>query len=147
MQEKMRTKNLVIGEKQYQIRKMPARTACWIAMQILTKMLPGMVENKLQGFNLPGNRSELSEQEFYNIQNHCLAVCSRYEKVGNADVPQPVLMASGAWAFPDLDADAATVLALTAQSLIFNVSSFFEGDALKSLIGELTDPSLPNASS
>lgn len=146
MQEKIKMKDVEVAGKKYQISKMPARTASWIAVQILTKMLPGVMESKLQLANLPVNRSQLTESEFYSIQASCLAVCSRYERVGEVVAPQPVLMmdGSGRFALPDLEDDVVSVLGLTVHALIFNVSSFFEDGALTAILGARPDPKDPN---
>lgn len=127
------TKDVDVGGKQYQVGKMTAQVGCWIAMQLFTKMLPSAVENQVGLEGMPTARTQLSEEEFYNIQNHCLAVCKRYELVGEVKTAQPILH-SGRMAFKDLDTDLLSVLGLTVHALIFNVKPFFEGDALKQLI-------------
>lgn len=136
--QKPKFKDVELGGNKYQIGKIPAIPATWIAMQILTKMLPAAVEQAFRGqtsgFNFAANRPSLSEEEFYNIQKHALSVCKRYDTVGGQVVAQPVFMASGEWAFADLADDGVTVLGLTAHSLIFNIAPFFDGDALKGLL-------------
>jgi hypothetical protein len=134
------TKEFVIGEQRYQIARMDARTGSWIAMQLLTKLFPFNMEAMmgLDVSKLPANRTELTETEFHNIQDHCLKVVARFDTVGTGTVPIPVLMKSGVWSFKDLETDVVTVLALTAQSLVFNIGPFFDEGALKPLLESLS---------
>ena len=132
---RVKTKDVTLQGKKYQVGKMSAQTACWIAMQILTKMLPAGMDSQVAGNGMPSGRTQLTEAEFNNIQNHCLRVCSMMQKLGDApEAPQPLIRADGAWQFPDLDDDPLTIMGLTIHALIFNVSPFFDGDALKELL-------------
>jgi hypothetical protein len=143
------TKEVVIGEHRYQISRMDAMHGSWIAMQMLTRVFPMNLEDIVrraaenegmgQMPSLPANRSTLSEEEFRNVQLHCLRVCSRFEMVGANDVAMPIVMPNGVWAIKDLQTDVLTVLALTAQSLVFNISPFFEEGALNPVLESLSE--------
>lgn len=135
---KEKWKDVELKGHRYRVGKMNPQVGCWIAMQILTKMLPGFMEARLkaEGVNLANNRSQLSEDEFYNIQNHCLRVCSRYQQLGNApEICQPLIREGGTWEFDDLKDEPLVVMGLTVHTMIFNLAPFFEGDALKELLG------------
>jgi Phage tail assembly chaperone protein, TAC len=140
-----KTKDVSIGDHQYRVGKLTARTASWVAMQILTKLLPSGDE-LVTGGRASAERSALSESEFHNIQGHCLRVCARYETAGESLVPTPVLMADGRFAIPELEYDVVAVMALTLHSLMFSVSPFFEEGALKLLGSSLPDLRMFNAS-
>ena len=145
------TKDVVIGDFTYQIRKMNARTGSWLAMQIMTKLLPGAMEGALQdelaGASTPltSSRSEMTEAEFHNLQDHCLAVCYRYQMVGEMNTPMPIL-AGTRFAFADLEDDLLTVMALTFHSLLWTAKPFFEGDGFEKLVQSFRSMSLSNPS-
>jgi hypothetical protein len=141
-----KTKDVDISGVRYQIGKMTARDGSWIAMQILTKVLPAGLDEKVTGgSSLPAKRSEMSEQEFHNIQDHCLAVCARYKLVGNVEAALPVFDRPGKLN-PDLEHDVLTVMALTAHALAFNIAPFFAEDALKPVLASFQGLNLFSAS-
>ena len=139
------TKDIDLRGHRYQVGKMTATDGCWVAMQIFTKVMPGMLENKVGVTGLPSGRSDMSEQEFHNIQNHCLAVCKRFTVVGDVPVAEPV-MRGERFAFKDLEHDVLTVMGLTAHALIFNVLEFFQGDGLKEILASFPDTPQSNPS-
>ena len=135
-----KTKDIKIGEQEFQISRMTARNGSWVAMQLLTKLLPsavaGAVEQELPMPHSSG-KTEMSEDEFVNLQSHCLRVCSRYETVAGNRTAVPILMADGRWAATELEYDIVRVLTLTVHALVFNMSPFFEEGALKPLLESL----------
>lgn len=126
------TTDVELKGKRYRIAKMSAFVGCGIAMQILTKMLPAGMEGKMD-VSLPKGRTELSPAEFEDIQRKCMAVCSRLNMVGDAEVPEPVLLGEN-WVFKDLEYDIPSVMALTLHALIWNFKSFFEDGALDQIL-------------
>jgi hypothetical protein len=124
-----------IAGVKYQIGRFKARDGSWILAQILTKMLPTMIEGALakSGAKLAADCSNLSEEEFSSIQGHALAVCWRYEN----GAPMPVFVLPNTWAVKELEYDLVTVMMLTIHALVFNLSSFFEGDGLNKILGSI----------
>jgi Phage tail assembly chaperone protein, TAC len=144
------TKDIELEGIRYQLRKFDARTGSWIAVQIASYLLPSAVETAVlenaaktdgggivvpEGFQK--NKRQMTETEFHNIQDHCLAVVSRYE--GPNPLPVPIVHGSGRWAFPEMENDFITVLALTAQVLLFNMKSFFEDGRMERLMASILD--------
>ena len=135
MELKEKSKVVEIAGRKWQINKFDARTGSLIAYKLLFNMLPmGM---QIKSGDIPKQLTLLSDDDFISIQNRCLAVCNELVIVGTVESPMPVLMPSGDWGVANLDTDTATVLSLTVATLIFNISSFFDGDALKGLINSL----------
>ncbi len=138
--------DVVIGGTTYQVGRFKARDGSWILAQVLTKMLPAVIEQALAkgaGTALASNRSMLSEDEFANIQSHALAVCRRVEN----GVPMPVFVAPNTWAVKELEYDLLTVMALTVHALVFNITPFFAGDGLSQLLGLLPGLGLNSSAS
>jgi hypothetical protein len=141
-------KDVEINGVRYQVGRMTARTGSWILAQIFTKIMPATVEGNL-GFDLPGGRSEMSEEEFHNLQDHCLAVCSRYEELppgSGRETAMPIMASPGVFAVKELEYDLVAVLGLTIHALVFNVACFFDGDALTSILESFRGLSLFKAS-
>ena len=80
----------------------------------------------------------MGKQEFFELQKDCLAVCHELIMVGDSEQALPIFL-NGQWARPELEDDVMTIMALTVHALIFNVTGFFEGDALKELIRSFRD--------
>ena len=138
--------DIEIRGTRYQIGRLTARTGSWIVTQIVTKMLPFGIEGQLGTGGLPASRAEMTEADFQNIQDHCLAVCRRYEMTGSTETPMPITVRPGVFAVRELEYDLPTVLALTVQALVFNLSPFFSGDALQPILQAVTGLSSPSPS-
>jgi hypothetical protein len=146
MDEQQLNKDVTIAGKRYQIGRFTARTGSWILAQVLTKMLPSVIEKALAkhaGAKLAAGRAELSEDEFESIQAHALAVCRRYE--GENQLPMPIFLRPDRWAAKDLEFNLVTVMSLTIQALVFNLESFFDEDGLNQILDQI--PGLASASS
>ncbi len=136
-------KDIEINDTRYRVGRMTARVGSWVLLQIFTKLLPAQIESQLGLDSLPPGRSEMSEAEFMNIQDHCLMVCRRYETQSNNDeVAMPVMAAPGVFAVKELEHDIVTAIGLTAHALLFNVAPFFEGNALTSILESFKDLNL-----
>jgi hypothetical protein len=140
------SKDVTIGESRYQIGRMTARVGSWIAMQIGTKLFPIMFESQINIEGLPSGRSEMSETEFRNIQDHCLSVCRKYRVVGQSEVALPIMKSANVFAAPELEFDVVTISALTVHALVFNIAPFLQGDELKSVLASFKDIRLLNPS-
>ncbi len=135
-----------IGEHEYQIGRLTARDASWILIQILTKLLPAPIELKLQ-LNLPEvpvERTQMSAQEFHEIQDLCIMSCKRYEMVGTTKAPMPIMARPGVFAIAELEYDALTIIALTIHCLGFNIACFFDDGDLSGLLESLSAGNLFN---
>jgi hypothetical protein len=131
------SKDVTVGTVSYQIGKFKARDGSWILAQILTKMLPAVIESALTketGAQLSPDRVQLTEDEFASIQGHALAVCRRYEK----GAPMPIFIRPDTFAVKELEYDIVTVTALTIHALVFNLTPFFEGDGLSQILESLS---------
>lgn len=141
-----KTKDVTIRGTEYQIGKLDARTGSYIALTIMTKVLPSFLsEDKLKLGELPKNRVDMTESEFHVIQGHCLAVCRRYTAQRLAE---QVMTTDGRFVFPDMADDIPTVLGLTIHALMFSVAPFFEDGGLASvmsLVPDLNPPKVPAA--
>lgn len=130
------TQTVTVNGQDYQIGRFTARNGSWILAQLLTKMLPANVENALAPTTkgkLPSHRTLLSEDEFANLQGHCLAVCRRLEN----GVPMPIFLLPDTWAVKELEYDLVTVMKLTIHALTFNLQPFFQGDGLSQILSSL----------
>ena len=133
------TKDVQLGDYRYRISRIEARTGSWMLAEILTKMLPGGMEEQIGATNMAPARKEMTKREFFEIQNECLRVCARINTTGSQEVPEPVLRMNGNLNFPDLEKDVVTVTALTVHALVFNFSPFFDGSVLKPMLESFRD--------
>lgn len=135
---------VTISGADYEIGRFKACDGSWILAQVLTKMLPAVIESAFareEGVKLSSNRTVLSEDEFANIQGHALAVCRRVEK----GVPMPIFLRPSTFAIKELEYDLLTVMALTVHALKFNIMPFFAEGGLSQLLALL--PALDLSSS
>lgn len=135
-----------MGDVTYRIGHFSPRVGSFILMQVTTKLMPaflgGAVSFKGMPFSIGG--TAMTEDEFYIVQNHCLAVCGMLNEKG---VPSPVMMADSRLD-PRIADNFPVVMALTIHALKFNIEPFFsEGNpALASLASLLPKaPSLKDS--
>lgn len=143
-----------LAERKWRIGRFDALTGSYIAFTVMTKMLPMIAElmggksetpdvNSLAA-GMMASKASLSREEFLALQKDCLGVVSELQSVAGIDAPVPVLL-NGKWGVADLEYDVSTVMALTVHTLFFNISSFFDGNALKGMMEGLKDQSLFSA--
>jgi hypothetical protein len=139
-----RFKDIEIEGTKYRVEKFSAKIAMWIAAQIFTKIAPMGMDGQLNMGNLPEGRQLMTEKEFSDLIDYCMCGTKRYEAVGNAEVPMPIMMEKGKWLLPDLEYDLMTVVALCVHVLTFNIASFFNDGSLKKLMASVKDIPLFN---
>ena len=144
---KRETKKVVeLSGKRWSVGKFDALTGSYIVYRLLFQMLPMGMEQQagLEGLNLPQNRGIMGKQEFIDLQKDCLSVCKELVMVGAVEAEMPI-MSNGEFIKGEVQEDTMLVMALTVHALIFNVTSFFEGDALKDLMTSFQNLTLSNA--
>jgi hypothetical protein len=148
MKEFPPTKDIKLGPDQYRLSRMTPQAGSWIVMQLLTKALAssakGSISQQNLGALLPVIFGQFSEDEFRSLQAKCFAATARLAAVNDQLVAQPLFMADGRWAVREPSLPEA--LALTIQSLVFNLEPFFDDGTLEMLLGSLptlTPPSAP----
>jgi hypothetical protein len=134
-----RYKDIKIGDHEYRIKKLPAKTALWIAMQFFTKMMPPQIEAKIGIGKLSSDRKEMTEEEFSSLIDYCLMAAERYESMSSGKMPIPVIHRKGVFAIPELEDDFITVVSLTIHVIVFNISAFFNGEGMEILTSSLKD--------
>ena len=146
MQKREEFKEIEFGGRKWRISKFTAKTGSYIAYQILTHIIPMGIEGKLGNIPLPSGRATMSKEEFFDLQQECLMVCSEIQIVGSTPTPIPVMLPGGTWGVEGLENDAITALTLTIHALIFNVVSFFDENVLKEIGNTFKGLSFFNAS-
>ncbi len=127
--------------RKWRIGKFDAMTGSYVAYKLMSEVLPmAGVSNQL-GVAAPPGSPTMSKQDFMELQKDCLSVCAELLPGG----PAPVLNGNGSWGVSDVEFDAVAVLALTIQTLIWNLASFFDESLLASLAEGLSALNLPIA--
>ena len=139
-----KTKIVTVQDKQYQIRKLRPNIGSFIITRVMAagvgansggdtpdkSLLTSMFAAFLRGIDF---------DTFSFIQNNCLAVVARMEQIADGPlVPMPITTDTGVFAALDIAEDLSLVMALTIESLLFNLSDFFEGGGLKPMTGITT---------
>jgi hypothetical protein len=78
--------------------------------------------------------SELPEADYKRIQKYVLATIVRVDSVGDKMFEQPIILASGLYAYKDLAEDIFGVVHLTNQALIANLAPLFTRTGLVALM-------------
>lgn len=142
------TRTVEIDGATYQIGRMKASDGSWVLMQLLPSIAAGLALNDNgNAKTLPidfigriiGQIGQTDENTFRRIQAHALSVCRRMEH----GAPMPVVSHQGVFAIKELEYDLVTVMTLTANALVFNLSPFFNAGGLKQLFASL----LPDSTS
>lgn len=121
------------------IDKFDAFTGSYIAYKLLNQLLPGGIDAQIRGAESP-SLPVMSKSEFLELQIDALSVVREKLASGYA----PLIGENGGWGVMDVERNASLIIGLTIHSLIFNLSSFFEGDALKDLMSGLQGVSAMN---
>ncbi|TGE35874.1 hypothetical protein E4K67_22420 [Desulfosporosinus fructosivorans] len=151
------TKEVEIKNRKFVIRKFDARTGSFMLIKVtglIAPMLKGLDLNNLQtkegeevnlkDIDIAGvvsGLTSLTEPDFNYIHDKCLQVCFETLPSGATRVLNP----DGNFGVIGLETDSATTLALVAHTLIFNVTSFFSGSPLGSVLGGLFGSKLSTA--
>lgn len=125
---KPKTKVVEVAGKPYQLTKMDARTASYVALKAAGVLAPSMGNTAAMVSALTG----MSRKEFDELQTLLLRTVNRLIEAPNGQqMPEPVLTAKGDFVDEALAYDAAAVIKLTVEALIFNVGGFFNEAGLK----------------
>lgn len=142
-------KDIEIGSHTYMIAKMDADSGSWLLMRLMGQLqkaiseMPSSAEVTEQATEETQDTAQaaiqfllmnLDQDTFKTVQRHALNVCYRYETVGNAPKPLPVIMTNGRFCYKDLNFDIQSVMRLTSESLFANLSPFFSKDGLKAML-------------
>ena len=83
--------------------------------------------------------------EFLELESDALSVVTEVTNVGGNDADIPIRTQNGAWGVAGLEDDMITVMALVVHSAVFNLSPFFDGNALNAVKETFKDLSLFDA--
>lgn len=142
MQKRETHKDIDLAGRTWRIRKFDALTGSYVAAKLMGKLGAILAGIAGGGVNNPAAiataiseaLSSMSKTEFLDLEADALSVVGEVTALSGQEVVLPIRLASGAWGVPGIEDDLLTVMALVSHSLIFNVSPFFDGDALKALI-------------
>lgn len=153
---KPRTKEIEISDQKFRIGKLLPDVGSFILMQ----MIGAGFKRQMEAENHPAPAAEpasdvpretlpsddavrglafsafldgLDFKQFQFIQQQCLRVCARLEGSPHdpaAELPMPILMKDGRWAITEIRDDVTLVVRLTIETLVFNLSDFFEQGGL-----------------
>ena len=141
-------KTVELGGAVYRIDQMSADVGSWVVIQLLTKMLPTIVQSRVSiAGKLPSTTTAMTRAEFAELQGLCLSVVRVKDEKANTFVP---IIANGKWIDKSLEFNLPNVLALTVHALEFNMSDFFQGggsSALSSFSGLFSSIRRPSTDS
>lgn len=142
---KSKTKTVEVDGQKYLIRKLSANVGSFVLARVLAASAGGMMaaqddqktdkdtdaakqmNAKIMASMFAAFLRGLTFEDFSFIQNHCLAVVARLEtSAGSPEVPMPIVTDTGVFAITEVGDDLPLVMNLTIQSLLFNLSDFFD---------------------
>jgi hypothetical protein len=137
-------KEVTINGQRYQLRKLLPDAGSYIYMKMMGALLSAAAES-----NTPPKDPDLDEtkpseddkarmlcslafmrgmtyEDMKFAQRQCMQTTSRVEpSPSGSDIVIPIMNDSGRWAIPEVAEDIALVNAITTESLVFSLSSFF----------------------
>lgn len=149
MEQPISYKDIEINGRSFRLKKMDARTGSYMLFKLAKILTPIFKDIKVDNIDdlsiddinltdLMSSIFNLPENEFRYIQDNCLQVIDELLPAG----PAKVLDKYGNYGVLNVEFDTALLMNLTIQSLIFNVSGFFEGSPLSSIAKGLNIPQL-----
>ena len=138
-------KDVELGGRRWRIGRFDAMTGSYITMLVLMQMLPMGLDEQIGIGSVSKGRSLMDKKTFFDVQSDCLKVCSELQLVGETTAPVMVMLPDGRWGVGGVEDDITVILGLTVHTLIFNISDFFQEDALKDLTSTMSGLSQFNA--
>lgn len=128
-------KDVDFNDRKWRINKFDAMTGSYIAYKLMAEALPMGLSSQI-GIPEKANKSNklMSKEDFFDLQKDCLKVCAEVLPAG----PAPVIVDNGNWGVMGIENDTKTVLFLTVQALIWNVTGFFDESLLTSIAGAMS---------
>lgn len=130
-----------LNDRVWKIGKFDALTGGYIALKMssrLSSLAVGIFAGQVKdpaviAMSVATEIGAISKAEFLEVQSECLHVVKEIETVGDKQVDSPARLPDGRWGVKGLEDDALTVMALVAHVLVFNLTSFFDANALKTV--------------
>jgi len=143
MQQKRETHKIVeLSGRRFKIGRFDALTGSYFATKLVSR-LSGIAMGIMGGtitdasyvaMAVTGEIGTMSKTEFLELETDALSVVSEITNVGGvAEADIPVRTKTGAWGVAGLEDDMITVMALICHAAIFNLSPFFQGNALNAV--------------
>jgi hypothetical protein len=145
MKKREEVKDIDIAGRKFRIRKFEAFTGSYIAYKIIGQIAPAALGNGGNENNISKAVTSMNKEDFMSIQKDCLKMVQEIKIAGGNEMPMQIILENGRWGVEGLEQDAMTVMVLTVQVLMFNVSSFFDADRLKELTASLSGLNFANA--
>jgi tail assembly chaperone len=146
-------KDIALSGRTWRIRKFDPLMGSFVATRLIGKI--GTILASVAGGAVSSEAAiatavseaigSFPKAEFMELQLDALSVVGEVTALNGTEVVLPVKLASGAWGVEGLNDDLLTVMALVTHSLIFNISPFFDGGALKSVMTSFQGLTLFNA--
>jgi hypothetical protein len=130
---------IALSSRRWKIKKFDALTGSYIALKMMSKISNiaigiasgAITDQAVIAMSIANEIGTLTKQEFIEIQSECLHVCNEVVAVGGRDADIPLRLSDGRWGVPGMEDDALLVMTLVSHALLFNLTSFFDGNALK----------------
>lgn len=130
---------VTVGGRRWKISKFDAMTGSYIALKMVSKLsniAVGVVSGSVKdpaviAISIANEIGTLSKQEFLEVQVECLHVTKELQEVGGKEIENPLRLPDGRWGVAGLEEDALLIMTLASHVLLFNLSDFFDVNALK----------------
>jgi hypothetical protein len=130
---------VTVSGRRWKIKKFDALTGSYIALKMMSKIshiavgvfAGNLTDKAVIAMSIANEIGTLTKQEFNEIQSECLHVATELVTVGDKVVDTPIRLPDGRWGVSGVEDDALLVMTLVSHSLLFNLTSFFDGNALK----------------
>lgn len=149
-----KTKNVTVNGRNFQIRKFSAKNGAFIAIKVagligpiidqvdLSKLMNAKKVEDIELNDIHFGKAihelgRLSEDDFNYLHDKALSVVSEFRP--NNSIPVPVVHSDGTYGVEGLEDDPMAVTALMVHALWFNLKGFFQGNALSSIVGKISD--------
>lgn len=125
--------------RRWRIEKMDAMTANFIATRLfslISGLAPAIMAGQITDpavifMTVADAVRSIPRSEFFGLQQDAMSVVKELKMAGDNEVATPIRSIQGAWASDGLSDNPPLLLTLICHSLAFNLSPFFDGNALK----------------
>jgi len=130
---------VTVSGRRWKVKKFDALTGSYIALKMMSKVshiavgvfAGNLTDKAVIAMSIANEIGALAKQEFNEIQSECLHVVTELVTVGDKVVDTPLRLPDGRWGVSGVEDDALLIMTLVSHVLLFNLTSFFDGNALK----------------
>jgi hypothetical protein len=145
MERRETAKDITLSGRVWRLGKLDARSAGYMAMKLMAKIgnvLAGVMTGQVTDpvvimTAVASGLDSFSKAEYFELQADALSVVREVTNEAGTEMAVLIMTPGGDYGRPGIADDPLLLMSLTVQSIVFNLSPFFDESALKASLAAL----------